>query len=126
MRTYLQVAPCRTPFEKKYVKTLVMAKIGNGHGISHMAVSYYDNMLAKFGEPEIREFSSLPFDREFASRVALSSCESGYRALAQYYRARTANQVSMLVLDFILAAAQAQVPSLGKDSRFKDLVANYG
>ena len=111
---------------KQYVKTLVMAKIGNGNGISHMAISYYDNMLAKFGESEIREFSSLPFDREFASRAALSSCVSGYRALAQYYRERTANQVSMLVLDFILAATQAQVSSLDKDSRFKDLVANYG
>ena len=32
----------------------------------------------------------------------------------------------MLVLDFILAATWEQVPSLGKDSRFKDLVANYG
>ena len=42
------------PVRRSYVKTLIMAKIGNGYGVSAMAISYYDDLLAKFGESEIK------------------------------------------------------------------------
>lgn len=57
-----------------YVKTLVMAKIGNGYGISNMAEIYYDEMISKFGEPELKELVKLLLNKEFSTRLYLSSC----------------------------------------------------
>ena len=111
---------------KVYVKTVVMAKIGNGHGISDMATSYYDNMLSKFGEPEIKEFVSLLIDREFSSRICLTSCRGGYRNLATYFQGRTTNQISLQALQSILSATDPQLPNLGKDTRYGQLLASYG
>ncbi len=111
---------------KAYVKTVVMAKIGNGHGTSDMATSYYDNMLSKFGEIEIKEFVSLLLDREFSSRICLSSCRGGYKNLAIYFQGRTTNQISLQALQTILTATDQQLPNLGKDTRYGQLLASYG
>ncbi|MGI9306617.1 MAG: hypothetical protein ACR2P5_04855 [Gammaproteobacteria bacterium] len=106
----------------KYVKTLVMTKIGNGHGVSHMAQSYYDNMLSKFGEAEIREIAALVIDSEFSSRLGLSSCEAGYRELANFFKSTTTNQITVQALDAIVASTPQQLPKLGKDSRYVRLL----
>src|SRR3546814_1704560 len=42
---------------RSYVKTLVMAKIGNGYGISGMAIPHYDAMIDRFTEEERSEES---------------------------------------------------------------------
>ncbi len=110
---------------KVYVKTVVMAKIGNGHGVSDMATSYYDSMLSKFGEQEIREFVSLLVDREFSSRVCLTSCRGGYKNLATYFQARTTNQISLQALQTILTATDQQLPNLGRDTRYTQLLGSY-
>ncbi|MCZ4336157.1 hypothetical protein [Shewanella colwelliana] len=110
---------------KAYVKTIVMSKIGNGHGVSSMAASYYDNMLQKFGESEIKEFASLVMDREFSSRIALSSCRNNYKALANYFLPRTTNQITIQAIQSINQATDQQLPNLGKDSRYQQLIASY-
>jgi len=110
---------------KVYVKAVVMAKIGNGHGVSDMATSYYDNMLTKFGEAEIKEFISLLLDREFSSRVLLTSCRYGFKNLTTYFQSRTSNQVSIQLIQMILSATDQQIPNLGKDSRFTQLISTY-
>ena len=110
---------------KVYVKTVVMAKIGNGHGVSDMATSYYDNMLTKFGETEIKEFISLLLDREFSSRILLTSCRIGFKSLTTYFQSRTSNQISIQLIQMILSATDQQLPNLGKDSRFTQLINTY-
>src|SRR3546814_9117776 len=40
---------------RSYVKTLVMAKIGNGYGVSGMAIPHYDAMIDRFTEEEFKE-----------------------------------------------------------------------
>ena len=102
-----------------------MAKIGNGHGISDMATSYYDNMLSKFGESEIKELVSLLVDREFSSRVSLSSSRDGYKNLSTYFQGRTTNQITLQIFQTILSATDTQLPNLGKDTRFGQLLASY-
>lgn len=114
------------PIRKAYVKTVVMAKIGNGHGISDMATSYYDKMLSKFGELEMKEFVSLLGDREFSSRICLTSCRNGYRSLAACFLQRTTNQITIQALQAISMATDQQLPNLGKDSRYTQLIATYG
>jgi hypothetical protein len=107
---------------KPYVKTIIMAKIGNGHGISTMAESDYDAMIMKFGEREIKEFALLLLDREFSSRVGLRNCVTGYKNLANYLVARTTNQLSIQALQKIVGSTDAQIPNLGRDSAYKRLV----
>lgn len=107
---------------KPYVKTLVMARIGNGHGLSNMAVPYYDELIDKFGETELREVLLLLTDREFASRVSLNSCRGNYRALVNNLVAKTTNQITKQGFGALLKATDAQLPNLGKDTAFKKLI----
>ena len=108
-----------------YVKTVVMSKIGNGRGVSDMAVSYYDNMLSKFGEHEIKEFVSLLGDREFSSRIRFESCGEGYKTLANYFLQQTTNKISQQALNTIGATTLQQLPNLGKDTGYIQLLATY-
>lgn len=111
-----------SPVRKPYVKTLVMARIGNGYGLSSMAVPYYDELISKFGEPELREVALLPTDREFGSRVNLTSCRTNYRNLVNGLTAKTANQITKQAFRTIANATDAQLPNLGKDTAFKRIV----
>lgn len=107
---------------KFYVKTLVMARIGNGHGTSEMAVPYYERLITKFGEAELREVALLLTDREFSSRIGLRSCLSNFRALLDRLAPRTTNQVTQQAFAQIQGATDAQIPNLGKDSAYKRLL----
>lgn len=107
---------------KPYVKTLVMARIGNGHGLANMAVPYYEQLIDKFGEPELREVALLLTDREFASRVSLNSCRENYRTLVKGLAAKTTNQITKQGFGALLKATDAQLPNLGKETAFKRLV----
>lgn len=108
-----------------YVKTITMVKIGNGHGISVMAEPYYDSMIEKFGESEIKEFIKLLSDRELSSRIALRSCTSKFKSLTTYFIERTTNQITLQVLQKIVSSTDAQIPNLGKDSSYKRLIDSY-
>jgi hypothetical protein len=105
-----------------YVKTVVMAKIGNGYGVSGAAEPYYDSLIERFGESEISVFVQLLFDREFSSRLALRACAPTYKALAAYLAGRTTNQVSLQALQKIGASTDAQLPTLGRDTAYQRLL----
>ena len=107
---------------KSYVKTLIMGKIGNGHGISDMAVIYYDQLIDKFGESELREVAVLLVDREFASRVALRVCGLNFQTLVGRLALRTTNQVTQQAFAQIQSATNSLLPNLGKDSAYKRLL----
>lgn len=77
---------------RSYVKTLIMAKIGNGYGVSAMAVPHYDAMIGRFTEEELKELVKLPIDREFSARLSLRSCASNYRLVLQSLLSLTTNQ----------------------------------
>ncbi|WP_336940920.1 hypothetical protein [Acinetobacter pittii] len=103
---------------KQYIKTLVMAKIGNGYGVSSMAVPYYDQMITKFGEPEYREFSLLLLDEEFSSRLQSSLTAQNFHNLSAYILPLTTNTVTQGILSIIVNAGVAQLKILGKDTRY--------
>lgn len=108
-----------------YVKTVVMVKIGNGYGVSGSAEPYYNSLIEKFGESEIKEFAKLLLDREISSRLALRSCTPNFKNLATYLIGRTTNQISLQALQKIVGSTDAQIPNLGKDSSYKRLIESY-
>ena len=98
----------------EYVKTLTMCRIGNGYGVSRGALSYYDELIERFQEPEIQVFAGLVMDSEVASRLQFQSCASNLRALTTTLRERTANSYTAAALDVILKATPQQLPHLGQ------------
>ena len=110
---------------RSYVKTLIMAKIGNGYGVSGMAVPHYDAMIGRFTEEEFKEVVKLPSDREFAARLTLRSCAPNYRSVIQSLVPLTTNQVTLGAMNTIIASTDQQIPSLGRDSAFQRIVNSY-
>lgn len=108
----------------QYVKTIAMCYIGNGHGVSNAAYSYYEKLLSRFKDSEISILCRLPQDPEFASRLQFSSCADQYRALAKYLIARTSNQRLIDALDLIATRSDHQISKLSTTSRYKQLLGN--
>lgn len=110
---------------RSYVKTLIMANIGNGHGVSSMALPHYDAMIGRFTEEEFKEIVKLPTDREFAARLSLRSCASNFRAVIQSLVHLTTNQITQGAMNMIIAATDAQIPNLGRDTTYQRIVDSY-
>ncbi|APX64433.1 hypothetical protein [Acinetobacter schindleri] len=104
---------------KQYIKTVVMAKIGNGYGTSSMAMPYYDLMISKFGEPEYREVSLLLLDEEFSSRLQSTLAGQNFHNLLARILPLTTNTVTQGILNLMVSAGLAQLKILGKDARYK-------
>ena len=102
----------------KYIKIIVMAKIGNGFGTSNMAMPYYDEMINKFGEKEYKELSLLLLDEEFSSRLQSSTSAQNFHNLATRIFPLTANTVTQSILNLIVVAGIPQLKILGKDKRY--------
>ncbi|HHF3735787.1 TPA: hypothetical protein ACPOID_001824, partial [Haemophilus influenzae] len=109
----------------KYVKTLIMCKIGNGYGSSWDAVPYYDSLIEKFTEEEIKEFVKLISDPEISSRVSISNCAEKYKNLAEKFISKTNNQISLQALNTIKNQTNQQLYGLGRDSRYQQLISSY-
>lgn len=70
------------PVLAKYVKTVVMCRIGNGHGVSWAAQGYYDDLLKRFSDDHILQFIKLVHESEVSSRLRFSKCAAQYQKLA--------------------------------------------
>lgn len=110
---------------RNYVKTLAMAKIGNGYGVATMAMPHYDAMINLFTEEEFKELVKLLTDREFAARLALRSCAPSYREIISSLVPQTQNQITQTAMNAIIASTDAQLPKLGADSSFLRIINAY-
>lgn len=105
-----------------YVKTLIMCRIGNGYGVSRSALPYYDELLNRFEESEIRQVPRLLRDSEFTSRLQFEVCATKYRLLCTSFREKTSNPFVQRALDKIIASTPAQMRNLEKDSEMQRLL----
>lgn len=109
-----------------YVKILILARIGNGYGLSNSAVPYYDEMIDKFQDNEFKEFTKLLLDEQVALRLDRhSSCAKRFIKLAQFFQQKSSNTIIQKALDLIAKSTPAQLPNLGKDSRYKDALKGF-
>jgi hypothetical protein len=105
-----------------YVKTMCLCYIGNGHGVSNGAFSYYTEMLGRFTDLEILEFVRLLLDSDFSTRLHLPNCLKGFRKLVEYFKSRTSNQVIQAAIALIEKSTDEQVPHLGKTTELKTIL----
>ncbi len=106
----------------KYVKTVIMCFIGNGHGVSNLAYTYYEEMINKFQDKEIVKFCILPKDREFASRLQFTECKTCYKELALNFRKVTTNARIITLLELIEKTKNEQLQNIATTVAFKSIV----
>ena len=105
-----------------YVKTVMMARIGKGSGIARSALPYYEELLNRFQDSEIREVPLLLRDTEFTSRLQFDSCAVQYRNLCTAFLEKTTNPFVQRALDKIISSSTAQIRNLEKDSGMQRLL----
>ncbi len=108
--------------DEEYVRVLLRCRIGRTSGVSNAAVPVYDEMFALFQEPQMKlvlQTFSLP---EITSCLAAASCAARFKEIVGSLRARAVDRPLQSALDFVIAATDAQVPSIGKDTRFRKLL----
>lgn len=110
---------------QRYVKTLAMTTIGNGYGVSEMALPHYKKMTNSFSEDEFKDFVRLLLERDFSARLALRGCALAYKNLAQGFIPMTTNQITISALTGICASTDLQIPHLGKDSNYLRVINSY-
>ncbi len=102
-----------------YVKTVTMCFIGNGYGVSHDAYPYYEELVRKYQDPELRTILLLMQDTEFASRLQFPDCVSRFRRLLSGFPGRTTNAAILAGADFVAKQSDRQLPLCGNSTAFK-------
>jgi hypothetical protein len=106
---------------KKYVKTIVMCRIGNGYGISRAAQPVYDELVGRFSDRHIYWFINLVNDAEFASRLQLGKCPERYQTLVVQMEQRAVNAQLKQALKFISSFPTNSLNNIRADSRFQQI-----
>jgi len=113
----------------KYVKTLVMCRIGNGHGlssahgISWAAVPYYDMLIDRFQDAAIRKVFQLIQDSEVISRLQFPSCAANFQEICQKLRPRSLGIHVQRGLDLIISSASSHLAALSTQPDVKQILA---
>jgi len=102
-----------------YVKTVSMCYIGNGYGVSGSAYPYYEELVSKFQDKEIYSLVRLLADEDFASRLQFQSCQERFRALLSKLKGKTANDVVLQAISYLLKQNEKQLPGCGNVTEYK-------
>jgi len=104
---------------QKYVKTLILCRIGNGYGVSWDAMRYYDLLIERFQDVHGFAFVKLLFDSDVSSRLQFSYCVKEFKRITSDLKKRTSNVRLQSLLARILSIQDSLLPELYKDARFK-------
>ncbi|KEZ51346.1 hypothetical protein [Metabacillus indicus] len=108
----------------KYVKVLTMCYIGNGYGVSDSASIYYDDLINRFTEPQIREFVKLINDSDVKSRLQFSRCSTRFNNLIEQFLPRVADVKLQQVLTYLFKTPNNNLQNLKNDTEYKRLTLN--
>ena len=86
-----------------YVKVLLICKLGNRYGVSFTAEPYYNTMITRFQDDEIKEFLGLLNDTELISIFQISEMANNFKQIANLLlENNTKNEVLKNALDVIV------------------------
>lgn len=106
---------------KKYVKTIVMCRIGNGYGISWAAQPIYDELIGRFSDRHVYWFIDLVNDAEFASRLGLGKCPERYQSLAVQLEQKAVDALLKQAVKFVSSFPNNSLHNIRADSRFQQI-----
>ena len=107
---------------QKYVKTLILCRIGNGYGVSRAAKDYYDSLIDRFQDQQIFVFVKMVFDGDVSSRIQFSVCAEGFRRIADELESRTSNINLRTLLVLIVAKTDYELSDIQNDRAFKSVL----
>ncbi len=101
----------------RYVKTLIMCRIGNGvatysQGVAANAVKYYDTLIDRFQDTAMRKVFELIKDPEIISRLQFSSCATNLKKICLKLRPKTLNIHVQHGLDLIISSKLSDLSTL--------------
>ncbi|MDX8044762.1 hypothetical protein SH601_02080 [Gracilibacillus sp. S3-1-1] len=106
----------------KYVKVLTMCAVGNAWGTSNAAYPYYEEMLNRFTEVQIREFAKLVNDSDFKSKLQFNRCASAYKELIEKFIPRVADPKLLQVLEYLRKKSSNNLQNVSNETDFKRIV----
>jgi hypothetical protein len=106
----------------KYVKTITLCLIGNGHGVSIAGMDIYSELFNRFTDNEIKPFLKLFSDIDFSNRMQKKLCVERYRSFCNILKERTANENIKAVILYINSQTDEQLSSLGNASEYKRFI----
>ena len=109
-----------------YVRVLTLAHIGNPYGVSWEADTYYEQLIARFGDREIRHFVRLVEDPTVISRLAHTRPAERFLRTAAELRARTADPYTVRALEVIAGATVQQLPHLARTAPMRQALEQMG
>lgn len=113
----------------KYVKTLIMCRIGNGygvslaHGVSRAAVPYYDMLIDRFQDAAIGKVFQLIQDPEMTSRLQFPSCTANFQEICRKLRPRALKIHVQRGLDSIISSAPSDLAVLSTRPEVNQILA---
>ena len=108
-----------TTTEFKFVKTVVMCKIGNGYGVAWAAEHLYDRLISGFSDRQIFRLIDLLNDGEVRSRLQLGGCQSRFRVLIEEMAQKAVNAQLKQALEYIFSIPLDKLHQMHKDSKFR-------
>lgn len=106
-----------------YVKVLLICKLGNMYGVSFVAEPYYNTMIKRFQDTEIKEFLELLKDKELISLFQIPERANKFKQIAKYLlENNTKNEVLKQALDIIVEGSIKDLQTTRAYLNVKDII----
>lgn len=92
----------------EYVKTLILCRLGNMHGVAHTAQPYYDEMIKMFQDDCIKEFLRLLNDDEVLANLDVTRYRI-FLSIADNFSQRTTNAIVKKGLEVLMKSKMSEI-----------------
>lgn len=103
----------------KYVKTLILCRIGNEYGVSWGATEYYDDLIRRFSAHHTLAFINLVDDPEVNSRLALPRRAARFQSIAAELHGRSNRPRLNELLEFIMGYPSNRLDEINADADYR-------
>lgn len=107
---------------EKYVKTVLLCRLGNGYGVSDYGQAYYDKMISLFTEKDFNVFCKLLKDQDVINALYNNSCGKVYKDLASEFYNKVIDVNVKAILELIINSNVSILNKLYKADQFKKLI----
>ena len=108
--------------ERKYIKVVILCRIGNGYGVSQGAVEYYDKMISLFSEKQFIICAELLKDSDIQSALRNNLCINEYKRILSNFKTKCINLNIKGLIEFILDSDDRNLCKLYEDKKYQELI----
>lgn len=108
--------------EEKYIKTIVLCRLGNSYGVSEGALPYYNKMIGLFTEKHFAIFCKLLKDSDIQSSVSNSYGGKKFIELTNNFLEKTVDEQLKEVLRYIAGSMPTILSKLSSVAKYKELI----